>query len=152
MTDPIQDLTHDHADINRRVLAIGAAIRALDRDGGNGLARALVGRLGELRELLFTHFAREEEGLFPFVTDAVSALTASIAEMATAHDAICGALARVYHLAESNADIASITHMYTRFEAAYASHSEAEGRLLQQLGHVLDPAQRDQLSGLVRGL
>jgi DUF438 domain-containing protein len=153
MTDPIEDLTHDHADINRRVLAIGAAIRALDRDGGgNGLARALVGRLHELRELLFTHFAREEEGLFPFVADAMSALTTPIADMAVAHDAICGALARVYHLAESSAEISAITQMYTRFEAAYASHSETEARLLHDLARALDPAQRDKLAVLVRGL
>jgi iron-sulfur cluster repair protein YtfE (RIC family) len=152
MSDPIQDLTHDHADINRRVIAIGSAIHALDRDGGNGLARALVGRLGELRELLFTHFAREEEGLFPFVAEAVPALATQILDMSVAHDAICGALARAYHLAESSADIGSITQVYTRFEAAYASHSEAEAALLLQLARMLDPAQRDKLAVLVRGL
>ena len=26
MSDPIQDLTHDHGDINRRVLALSAAV------------------------------------------------------------------------------------------------------------------------------
>src|ERR1041385_9413660 len=71
MTDPIQELVHDHADINRRVLALGAAIRSLDRNDGNGMALALAGRLNELRDLVFLHFAREEEGLFPFVAEAV---------------------------------------------------------------------------------
>jgi iron-sulfur cluster repair protein YtfE (RIC family) len=152
MSDPIQDLSHDHADINRRVIAISSAIRALDRDGGNGLARALVGRLGELRELLFTHFALEEEGLFPFAAEVVPALSAQILEMSVAHDAICGALARVCHLAESSADIGTITQVYSRFETAYASHSESEAALLLQLGRMLDPGQRDRLAVLVRGL
>jgi hypothetical protein len=151
--DPIEDLSHDHADINRRVLAVGTAIRALDRDGdGDGLARALVGRLGELRELMFTHFAREEEGVFPFVADAVPALSPQIQAMAIAHDAICGALARVYHLAEASADLASITQVFSRFELAYASHAETEAELLRQLAAVLDPAQRGRLAALVRGL
>jgi DUF438 domain-containing protein len=152
MTDPIQALTHDHADINRRVLAIGSAVRALDRDGGNGMARALVKRVGELRELLFLHFAREEEGLFPFVSDVVPELADQVQAMAVAHDAICGGLARVYHLAETNADIASITAVFTRFESTYAHHAESEVELLRTLSLRLDPAQRDQLAALVRGL
>jgi DUF438 domain-containing protein len=152
MSDPIQDLTHDHADINRRVLAIGSAVRALDRDGGNGMARALVKRVGELRELLFLHFAREEEGLFPFVSEIVPELAGQVLAMAVAHDAICGGLARVYHLAETNAEIASITAVFTRFETTYAHHAESEVELLQTLSRRLDPAQRDQLAALVRGL
>nr|HEX4312502.1 hemerythrin domain-containing protein [Kofleriaceae bacterium] len=152
MSDPIQDLTHDHADINRRVLAVGTAVRALDRDGGNGMARALVKRVGELRELMFLHFAREEEGLFPFVSDAVPELAVQVHAMAVVHDAICGALARVYHLAESNAEIAAITAVFTRFEAAYASHAENEAEILAKLASCLDPEQREQVAALVRGL
>jgi len=65
MTDPVQDLVHDHADINRRVLALGGANpRARPQTTANGMAVALVHQMGELRELLFLHFAREEEGLF----------------------------------------------------------------------------------------
>ncbi|HEU4730248.1 MAG TPA: hemerythrin domain-containing protein, partial [Kofleriaceae bacterium] len=94
MTDPVEELVHDHADINRRVLALGTAIRALDRNRGNGMALALVNRLSELRELLFLHFAREEEGLFPFVAEAVPELAEQVQAMAVAHDAICGGLAR----------------------------------------------------------
>lgn len=152
LTDPIDDLTHDHADINRRVLAIGMALRALDRDGGDGLARALLKHVGELRELVFLHFAREEEGLFPFVADAVPDLVASVQDMSVAHDAICGALARVYHLAEASAGISAITAVFTRFEAAYASHAETEAEFLRKLAASLAPAQRDQLAALVHGL
>jgi len=152
MIDPVQDLTHDHADINRRVFALGSAIRALDRDDGDGLALALVTRLRELRELLFLHFAREEEGLFPFVSEAVPDLTDQVHVMALAHDAICGGLARMYHLAATNAELSTIVAVFMRFETAYASHAEVEAGLLHTLSGRLDRAQRAQLAELVRGL
>lgn len=152
MTDPVQDLVHDHADINRRVLALGSAIRALDRPDGNGMAVALVHQLGELREQLFLHFAREEEGLFPLVAEAVPELADRVQAMATAHDAICGALARMCHLASANTELALVLAVFARFEAAYASHADAEAELLRELTARLDAGQRAQLAELVRGL
>jgi iron-sulfur cluster repair protein YtfE (RIC family) len=152
MMDPVQDLVHDHADINRRVLALGTTIRALDRDDCSGMALALVTRLGELRELLFLHFAREEEGLFPFVSEAVPELTEQVHAMALAHDAICGGLARMYHLAAANTDVATIAAVFARFEATYASHAEVEAELLRRLNERLDPGQRARLAELVHGL
>ncbi len=152
ISDPVQDLVHDHADINRRVLALGSTIRALDCEDGNGMALALVSRLGELRELLFLHFAREEEGLFPFVAESVPELAIQVRAMALAHDAICGGLARMYHLAATNAEVTTITAVFMRFEAAYASHSEVEVQLLRSLSGRLDPEQRARLAALVRGL
>lgn len=152
MNDPLADLAHDHADINRRVLAVGAAIRALDCADGKGLALALVSRLDELRELMFLHFAREEEGLFPFVAEAVPELADPVHSMAVAHDAICGGLARLCHLAAANAEPTTIRAVFTRFETAYASHAEVEGQLLRTLGRQLGPAARAQLADLVRGL
>jgi iron-sulfur cluster repair protein YtfE (RIC family) len=152
MIDPVQDLVHDHADINRRVFAVGSAIRALDRQDGDGMALALVKPLGELRELVFLHFAREEEGLFPFVSETVPELIDQVHAMELAHDAICGGLARMYHLAVANAELATILAVFTRFETTYASHAEVEAGLLHTLNGRLDPAQRAQLAELVRGL
>jgi iron-sulfur cluster repair protein YtfE (RIC family) len=150
--DPVQELVHDHADLNRRVFALGSTIRALDRDGGNGMALALVTKLGELREALFLHFAREEEGLFPLVAELVPELADQVHAMALAHDAICGGLARMYHLAAANTELSTIIAVFMRFEAAYASHAETEAALLEQLTRKLDPAQLDRLGELVRGL
>lgn len=152
ITDPVQELVHDHADLNRRVFALGSTIRALDRDGGDGMALALVTRLGELRELLFLHFAQEEEGLFPLVAELVPELAEQVHAMALAHDAICGGLARMYHLAAANTELTTIIAVFQRFEAAYASHAETEAELLEQLTRKLDPAQRERLGELVRGL
>jgi len=152
MIDPVQELVHDHADINRRVLALGAAIRALARPDSDGMAVALVHRLGELRELVFLHFAREEEGLFPFVSEAVPELADRVPAMATAHDVICGGLARMCHLASANAELAQVLAVFARFETAYASHADAEASLLRELTSRLDAGQRAQLAELVRGL
>ena len=152
MSDPVQDLVHDHTDINRRVLALGSAIRALDSNNGDGMALALVTQLGELRELLFLHFAREEEGLFPFVSEKVPELADQVHAMALAHDAICGGLGRMYHLSAANAELSTILAVFTRFETAYASHAEVEAKLLHTLNGRLDAEQRALLAELVRGL
>jgi hypothetical protein len=152
MKDPLEDLAHDHADINRRVFAAGAAIRALDCEDGNGLALALVSRLDELRELMFLHFAREEEGVFPFVAEAVPELADQVHAMAVAHDAICGGLARLCHLAAANAEPTALRPLFVRFETAYARHAEFEAQLLHALGTQLGAEERARLAELVRGL
>jgi hypothetical protein len=152
MTDPVQDLAHDHADINRRVIGLAATIRTLGRDDSDGMALALVPQFGELRELLFLHFAREEEAVFPFVTEAVPDLGPQVAAMALAHDTICGSVARMCHLAAANAELTVIAAVFARFESAYASHAEVEAAFLQLLGRRLDREQRTGLAELVRGL
>jgi iron-sulfur cluster repair protein YtfE (RIC family) len=116
------------------------------------MAVALVHGLDELRELVFLHFAREEEGLFPFVSEAVPELADRTLEMSTAHDAICGGLARMCHLAAANAELAQVLAVFARFEATYASHADAEAELLRELTARLDAGQRAQLAELVRGL
>jgi len=151
MGDPVRELTHDHADINRRVRAIGTMIDELER--GTRTADAALARLiGELRELLFHHFAREEEGLFPFVADVVPELGARVAEMEVAHDTICGALARMYELASHEPTAAPLVAVYRRFERAYAEHARVEGAVLHTLDGRLDEAQRARLAAVVDGL
>lgn len=143
-SDPVDDLAHDHADINRRVLALGALIRA----ASSGLAAPLA----ELRELLFLHFAREEEGLFPYVSEHVPALAGAVHDMASAHDAICGALARMSYLAAAGDALPTIATVYTRFATAYAEHSARETALLADLATRLQPAERAALLALLASL
>ena len=149
MTDPVQDLTHDHADLNRRVLVLGARIRAMRADASSD---PLVGQLGELREQLFLHFAREEEGLFPFVVEAVSDLGEQVTEMELAHDTICGDLARMFQLASTAEPVARIASLFDRFEHAYANHARAEADLLKTLDARLNAGRRARLAVLVDGL
>ena len=149
--DPVHALAHDHEGINRRVLVLGAIMTELER-GQVPVPRALVAPVGELRELLFLHFAREEEGLFPFVGAVVPDLADRVREMETAHDAICGAVARMFDLAATNAPLAAILPVFRRFENAYAEHASTEAILLKSLDQRLDAEQRARLATLVDGL
>jgi iron-sulfur cluster repair protein YtfE (RIC family) len=150
MVDPIRELSHDHAEINRNVLALGAILR--DHDPRSEPSRELVAHVGVLRELLFTHFAREEEGLFPFVVEVIPELAARVHEMEVAHDTICGALARVHALGSANAAVAPIIALFHRFETAYADHANTEAALLRSLDGRLDAVLRTRLAALVEGL
>lgn len=146
--DPIRDLTHDHADLNQRVHELAALI-----EGRRPVREAsLITMLMELREHLFLHFAREEEGLFPFVSEQIPDLTDQVQAMAVAHDAICGAVARMVHLASVEARLPTLALVFARFQSAYASHAKTEADLLRSLQGRLDADQRTQLAMLVRGL
>ena len=79
-------------------------------------------------------------------------LAAAKASSIAAHDAICGGLARMYHLASANAELARVQAVFLRFEAGYASHADAEAELLHELTARLDAGQRARLADLVRGL
>jgi hypothetical protein len=147
MRDGLHHLSHDHGELNRRVLAISAQIRQPAGSPG-GMAYGLV----DLRELLFTHFAREEEGLFPFVAERVPALASRVNEMAIAHDTICGSLSRACYLASQRADQAQLLAVYERFEQAYASHARAESELLGLLEEQLGEHDRERLQSLLDGL
>jgi hypothetical protein len=82
----------------------------------------------------------------------VGELAERVHEMAIAHDAICGAVARMYHLAASGSDPSSIATVYERFELAYSQHAHTEADLLQKLDAQLDAGQRARLAALVEGL
>jgi hypothetical protein len=141
--DPVHHLAHDHADLNRRVLELGATLPK---------PQAFLPELEELRELMFLHFAREEEGLFPLVSEHFPELAEQVLAMTSTHDAICGALARMIHTARAGTDAGSLHGLLARFQAAYADHAKTEAELLQRLDARLDAAQRAQLAELVRGL
>ena len=144
--DPIDALVHDHADINRRVLEVGRLL------AGHGDANQHVDvKLVDLREELFLHFAREEEGLFPFVTERFAELAGAVEQMETAHDTICGVVARMCHVVAS-ANVATMRSLFERFEVTYAQHAKLEAALLAQLAGRLDEADCAKLAQLVRDL
>jgi non-ribosomal peptide synthetase component F len=147
MSDSVRDLAHDHREINRQVLAAGVLARRRDAP-----AAELVAALGQLRDALFTHFALEEEGLFPFLAAALPALAERAHALGIAHDTICGALVRSFDLASKGADAAAIEAVFERFETAYANHSSVEAVLLDDVGRMLDGEQRAKLAGVLAGL
>jgi hypothetical protein len=148
MPRTLGDLTHDHADLNQRVRELASRMPGLAADE----VRDLAPPLRSLRDLLFLHFAREEEGLFPFVADLMPALADQVDAMAIAHDTICGSLSRMVHLASSGGDGATMGSLFARFEQAYAAHAASEGELFAKLDTTLDDGQRAELARLVRSL
>ena len=149
-SDPVENLVHDHADLNRRVIAIGVLVEKVRRTSVD-LAELVV-PLTELRELLFLHFAREEEGLFPFVAEVLPSLADQMREMALAHDAICGGLARMIHLACVGGDPVTLGGVFERFEVAYSAHAGTEAELLAAVDRGLGADHRARLAALVDGL
>jgi len=145
-SDPVRDLVHDHADLNRRVLELGAIFERPPAPA------QLLPTLQELREHMFLHFAREEEGLFPLVSEWIPEFAEPVLAMVSAHDAVCGALARMIYTAHAEVDAAALPGLFTRFQAAYADHARQEAALLAQLDARLDATQRGQLAELVRSL
>jgi iron-sulfur cluster repair protein YtfE (RIC family) len=150
MADSIAHLAHDHREINRQVLAVGAALRKLQHD--RAALATFTAVLSNLHDLLFLHFAREEEGLFPFLAESFPELAERVHEMTVAHDAICGALTRARYFATGTGDVEAIRVMYERFEISYAGHASQEAALLHDVDARLDRAQRAALVGLIDDL
>ncbi len=144
--DPVRELAHDHAELSRRVLGLEAMLAQ------HQAPAPLLSELRELREHMFLHFAREEEGLFPLVSEWIPELADEVLAMVSSHDAVCGALARMIHMASTEVDAAAFSGLLARFQAAYAEHARAEALLFQRIDAGLGPDQRAQLAELVRGL
>jgi Hemerythrin HHE cation binding domain len=148
--DPVATLVHDHGAINRILLELGKEMEALRR--GEEMNPDLADELHALRDLLFLHFAQEEEGLFPFVAEVLPALADQVGSMSAAHDGICGGLSRLIHMLETQADATTTLGIFDRFENAYSEHARQEALLLAAVDQQMSAAQRAALAELVRGL
>jgi iron-sulfur cluster repair protein YtfE (RIC family) len=154
VTDPIRTFEHAHGSLTKLALAVSQELR-----DATGQPRALtpdaradvIARLEVLRDELLQHFADEEEALFPFVRRAVPAKAPVVNGLEGTHDAICGAVVRLAHLAHHGAD-GQLLALYERFEAAYAEHSRAEADLFEELGRTLGGAERAELASLLDGI
>src|SRR5262249_25407142 len=91
--DPIETLEHDHAQCSNLVLALD---RQVEMSRRKPLAREqLTVLMEQLRDALFTHCAREEEGLFPFIVRHLPDARRTVERLIAAHDALCGSLSRL---------------------------------------------------------
>jgi iron-sulfur cluster repair protein YtfE (RIC family) len=160
MSDPVAHFEHSHAALSRLTLEVrdsmGAWSRTQCRDAE--ARERLLTDLETLRDELIHHFAREEEGLFPFVRENVPSAAQAVDRLQDAHDSIGGALVQLAHLVEHTdeaglaAGRSTIEALYERFERAYAMHSQEEAVLFDGLGRTLDQRQRSGLAEILRGL
>jgi iron-sulfur cluster repair protein YtfE (RIC family) len=150
--DPTRELEHDHVRFSKHVSGLRALAEAAQ--GSGGLSRSLL----QLREELFLHFAREEEGLFPFVATHLPGTRETVDRLVASHDGLCGSLSRMVHLVQRSKPGELAQHETTfmelldRFESLYTKHSLEEVTFLRELGPRLTVAQRQELEELVRGL
>lgn len=152
--DPIQEFEHDHARFSKLVSELREHVLAAQR-GASGIDEAVLPALEHLREDLFLHYAREEEGLFPYIVERLPETRDAVGKLVAAHDGICGTLSRMVHRAggdDRDADLGAVVSLFERFESAYADHAREEVGFLRDLGPRLTAQQRDELRDLLRGL
>jgi hypothetical protein len=150
--DPLEAFEHDHRALNEAVLGLGPLLAQLERGDQEGAGAELVERLTTLRDDLFLHFAREEEALFPYLGELAPDLEPAITELIGMHDEICGAAARMLHVAGEDVRLGGLLPLFDRFELAYAQHAQAERRLLEMATQRLSEDERSNLAARVAGI
>jgi hypothetical protein len=158
LPDPLDDLAHDHGEVSALVFEVLHALEHKVSPPPPPVEQGwLRPRLVGLREALLLHFAREEEGLFPFVALHFPEAAGRVAAMEVAHDEICGSITRMAYLAEQGPEafprhLQTITVSFMRFLDGYVGHSRIESALIEELAGRLDADQRAALAELLRGL
>lgn len=152
--DPIREFEHVHGHLTMLAKEIGEHLR--DKQGqpralSESRRTQALALLEKLRDELLQHFADEEEGLFPFIRKTVSVNEGVVDELERSHDAICGAIVRLAHLARHGVD-SQLATLYDRFEQTYAAHSRQESDLFEALGRQLGDRDRAELAALLQGI
>ena len=153
MPDPVQTFEHDRVRCTNLVRELGEHAGVTRKKSFS--RRQLLKVIEQLRDELLTHFAREEEGLFPFIVGQLPDAKETVERLITAHDAICSSLGRLLLLTsqtDAETGLAAFDEFLSRFSALYAEHTRTEMGLLREIDERLDGAQRDKLCQLVSGL
>jgi hemerythrin-like domain-containing protein len=156
--DPIEQLTHDHGQLGAFVQVAAVSLARMEREGrmSEESVDELVHAVESLRDALLVHFAREEEGLFPFVDAHVPALRGQVAELLSDHDAVIARTAELIQAAGrvvgTGVGYALCVSSYDRFVEVYAAHAKAEQALLRGVDEALDAEARQELRILLEAI
>lgn len=148
--DPIQKLTHDHGHLGSLVQSVATLLARREQDDADELVHAVE----TLRDELLEHFAREEEGLFPFIEANVPSLAKRVAQLLADHDAV---IERTKDLIATMGRAEQVGHAacvaaYDRFVEVYAGHHQAEQSLFSACDAALDQAHRRELRSLLEAI
>jgi hemerythrin-like domain-containing protein len=157
VSDPLVRLEHDHSHLSGLVAALREAVENAEKesDASTETHGEILESLRSLRDDLFSHFAREEEGLFPLVLADLPDLEPLVARVTESHDRICGILGRMGHVVEGTsgaAATAALSSLFARFDEAYTVHSRDELALLHALDGRLPLQARRAVAKLLREL
>jgi hypothetical protein len=153
-TDAILELDHDHVELTKLVTELHGLLERARAGEAAAVQEDFAALLEGLRDDLFLHFAREEEGLFPFLASRLPDVRETVSAIEAVHDGICGTLSRVTHLAARGLveHLDALAVLFDRFEANYLAHAREERAFLRRVGPRLGAAQRAELAELVKGL
>ena len=157
-SDPIEQFTHDHGHLGSLVQTVASTLARTERaaEMSEAVIDELVHSVELLRDSLLAHFAREEEGLFPFIEANVPALASRVSQLLADHDAViqrATELIRTVSAAEqAQVGHASCVTAYDRFVEVYAGHHQAEQSLLVAVDAALDESHRKELRGLLEAI
>jgi hypothetical protein len=156
--DPIAELSHDHGHLSVLVVEVGSTLAQIER-GEVSFEQgvdALHDATEVLRDALMLHFAREEEGLFPFLEVHAPSLLRRMEALRAEHDSIC---ARANELTLASAQglrdgvgFAPCLSSFGRFEELYASHAREELAFLRDVDAALQPEDKERLRALLAAI
>jgi len=156
VAEPLKELAHDHRELSGLLIAVRDALSRVERGQSK-----LEDELHEIRdgvevfrEALLEHFAREQEGLIPFVVARLPAVRERTDQLIEEHDHIAEVLetlVRELGRIDTNSELSPFRASLARFEDLYASHSKAELDFLAEVEAALanDTSAMDQLRTLL---
>ena len=155
MADPIQDLAHDHRELSGLLIAVHEALNRVER-GHSKLEdeqHEIRDGIEAFREALLEHFAREQEGLLPFVVTRLPAVQPRVDQLIAEHDRIAELLTKLVKDLEDvdGGELTAFRASLSRFDELYAAHSKAELAFFTEISAALakDPAATEQLRSLL---
>ena len=156
MADPIKELVHDHRELSGLLLAVHEALSRIER-GQSTLEdeqHEIRDGIEAFRESLLEHFAREQEGLLPFVTTHLPASRDRVDQLIVEHDriaALLGALVKDVGLVDAGGALSSFRRSLRSFDELYAAHTKSELAFLTEVVGSLahDPAAAAKLQALL---
>ncbi len=151
--DPLDELSHDHRHLSELVLEVRAILSS--QSIGESERAELADAVARLRDELLLHFAREEEGVFPFVLERLADLRSRVEALRSGHDSVCGAVSRLHYAIghdPKTSAVSSWAETLARFEGLYAAHAREEIALLRDVSAKLDAGARAELQALLEGL
>ena len=151
MSDPLGAFAHDHGHLSKLAMA-----RSARGCGTTGAPRACSTRRAPPRGVRAPREAprrappalppTRKKALFPSGAAASSGQGRGRGlRLEASHDAICGTVVRMAHLADHRGD-GQLLALYERFEASYARHSHDEAHLFDELKAKLAPGDRARSS------
>ncbi len=156
MADPLKELAHDHRELSGLLIAVRDALGRVDR-GQSKLddeLHEIRDGIEVFREALLEHFAREQEGLLPFVVSRLPSVRERTDQLIAEHDRIAEALTQLLRelgRIDASGELAPFRASLAHFEDLYASHSRAELGFLAEVAAALsgDGSAMDQLRALL---